>query len=94
MLGEEAEVRICNEPSDILWENLEFSKIGRTSRACISTILVVIFLIFTFGLFSYLRSHAGEFADKYPSSTSCTRIKRSFTKNNLTNIELFKTVAL
>jgi len=79
LLGEEAEVRICNEPSDILWENLEFTNIGRASRKCISTVLVVIFLIFTFVLFSYLRSHAGLFADKYPSSTSCPKIKKSFT---------------
>lgn len=75
LLGDEAEVRICNEPSDILWENLEFTKIQRGSRTCCVTILVTIFLIFTFTVFAFLRSKAGIFADRYPSSTSCPRIK-------------------
>jgi len=75
LLGEEAEVRICNEPSDILWENLENTKIGRTGRTCCAHIFVAIFLFFTFVLFLILRSSAGKFADKYPSSTNCPKIK-------------------
>ena len=75
LLGEEAEVRICNEPSDILWENLEFTKIGRASRRCIAFCMISLFLIATSFLFAYLRSEAGIFADRYPSSTSCPRIK-------------------
>jgi hypothetical protein len=75
LLGEEAEVRICNEPSDILWENLEFTNIGRASRRCIAFCMIAFFLLSTLVLFSLLRSQAGKFADRYPSSTSCIRIK-------------------
>jgi hypothetical protein len=74
LLGEKAEVRICNEPSDIIWENLEFTNVGRASRRCISFCVVTFFLFVTFALFAYLRSEAGIFADKYPSSTSCNNI--------------------
>lgn len=63
LLGEESEVRICNEPSDILWENLEFSNFGRARRICLASILVLIFLIFTTVVFSILRARAGVFAD-------------------------------
>lgn len=63
LLGEETEVRFCNEPSDILWENLEFTKFGRTRRTCVASVLILIFLIFTTALFSILRSKAGIFAD-------------------------------
>ena len=75
LLGEDAEVRICNEPSDILWENLEFSNIGRAGRRCFSIFVTTLFLIATFLIFLWMRSKSGEFADKYPSSTSCPIIK-------------------
>ena len=81
LLGEDAEVKICNEPSDIIWENLEFSKLQRASRTCLVTLAITLFLIATFIVFAFLRSYAGLFADKYPSSTSCPKIKYTFTKN-------------
>ena len=62
LLGEEADVRFCNEPSDILWENLEKSYFGRMSRRIISAIIIVIFLFFTTLIFYLLRAEAGSFA--------------------------------
>ncbi len=55
LLGKETEARFCNEPSDIIWENLENSNIGRKSRECLAGIFICVFLIITTVIFSLLR---------------------------------------
>ena len=44
LLGEEADVRFCNEPSDILWENLEASNFGRKTRKFVAGNITLAFL--------------------------------------------------
>lgn len=79
LLGAETQVRFCNEPSDIIWENLENSNIGRKSREFLAGIGILLFLILTTVIFSLLRAKAGEATDKYPSGTPCDSINNLFT---------------
>ena len=78
LLGNETEVRFCNEPSDIIWENLEHSNIGRKSRECLAGIGIFLFLICTTIVFSLLRRRAGQATDMYPSGTPCDSINKLF----------------
>ena len=82
LLGKETEARFCNEPSDIIWENLEHSNLGRKSRECLAGILITLFLIFTTVIFSLLRKEAGQATDMYPSGTPCNSINSLFLDSN------------
>lgn len=65
---------ICHdapEPSNVIWENLETTNLQRQSRKCGVVVVICIFLILTFLLFSVLKSKAGENKLKYPSANDC-----------------------
>lgn len=84
MLGKETEARFCNEPSDIIWENLENSNIARKGRECLVGIFITFFLIITTIIFSLLRAKAGQATDMYPSGTPCDSINRLFVNTDAT----------
>ncbi len=54
LLGEEADIRFCNEPSDIIWENLEVSSFGREGRKIFAGNIILAFLAITTVIFYLL----------------------------------------
>jgi len=58
-LGEECKFIEAPEPSNVLWENLEVTGKQRTGRKCGVYMVIFFFMVFTFVLFSVLKSKQG-----------------------------------
>ena len=71
MLGHTIEVAQASEPTDIIWENLRYTRRHRIIRIIFVTIIIMIFIFLSFILFTYLKSTAGNNKLKYPSSLNC-----------------------
>jgi len=69
LLGEEAEISFCNEPSDIIWENLECGYLGRKMRYFVAAYIIFMFFIISSVIFSVLRVKAGTFVEMFPTTT-------------------------
>lgn len=82
LLGEKAEISFCNEPSDIIWENLQVTNLGRISYKVVATKITLAFLAITTVIFYFLRLEAGSFVDKFPSSTPCYSFDSTFTESD------------
>lgn len=74
-LGEETKFIEAPEPSNVLWENLEVTARQRRGRKCGVSMVIVIFMIFTFVLFSYLKAKQGFNKLKYPDNQDCGSIQ-------------------
>jgi len=74
LMGHRAHVNSANEPSDIIWENLQFTKMFM--RKCQTKVffVILIFVLLTFVLFSLMKSTAGKNKAKYPSSINCNAL--------------------
>ena len=82
LLEEEAEISFCNEPSDIIWENLEVSNSRRKAKKFAAGNIILAFLAITTVIFYFLRLEAGSFVDKFPSSTPCYSFDSTFTESD------------
>jgi hypothetical protein len=69
LLGEEAEINFCNDPSDIIWENLECGYFGRKLRYFVVAFIILIFFIISSIVFSVLRVKANTFVEMFPTTT-------------------------
>lgn len=72
------------EPSNVIWENLEVTSRQRTSRKCGVGMVIFVFLIFTFVMFSLLKSTSGANKLKYPDYQDCPGIQQLFEKPDKT----------
>ena len=70
----------ATEPSNIIWENLEVRARKRYMREFVVGFVVTLFIIFTFVLFSALKSYQGGNLMKYPENQSCSNLQELFKK--------------
>jgi len=88
LLGEEPTLLRSTEPSNIIWENLEINKKTMKKRKCWVTLVVMLFILATFILFTFLKSVSGKNKLKYPPSVNCEKFSSEFD-----NLEQFQTYA-
>lgn len=74
-LGEQTKFSEAPEPSNVLWENLEVTGKQRTSRKCGVYMVILMFMVFTFVLFSVLKSKQGANKLKYPDNQNCKSVE-------------------
>ena len=74
MLDVDVEVCRANEPSDIIWENLEYSWHYMKKMQVFVGIIILIFIALSFFLFTYLKSTAGKNKMKYPTDVDCNAL--------------------
>lgn len=80
LLGEECKFIEAPEPSNVLWENLEVTGKQRAARKCGVGMVILFFMIFTFVLFSVLKSKQGANKMKYPDNQNCKSVEQLFAK--------------
>ena len=68
LFDEETKMQGATEPSNIIWENLEVRAKKRYTREMIVGFAVFLFIMFTFVLFSALKSYQGRNLLKYPEN--------------------------
>lgn len=74
ILGEETKFTEAPEPSNVLWENLEVTGKQRAGRKCGVGMVIFFFMVFTFVLFSVLKSKQGANKLKYPDNQNCNSV--------------------
>lgn len=80
ILGEETKFTEAPEPSNVLWENLEVTGKQRNGRKCGVGMVIFFFMVFTFVLFSVLKSKQGGNKLKYPDNQNCLNMANLFLK--------------
>lgn len=72
------------EASSVIWENLAVEpKIVFRNRILVIS-FIAIFLIFIAGVFTYIKSFAGDFIEKFSSSVNCKAIDKFVNFDKLT----------
>lgn len=75
LLGEDIKIRAAAEPTDIIWENREYSPRERTKRTCIAWFVILIMLTCSF-LFIFTASVYGNKAKSmFPANVNCTKVQ-------------------
>ena len=74
-------LREAIEASSVLWENLAVKPSVIFERRVIVVAFIAIFLIFISSVFTYIKSFAGNFIEKYSSSVNCEAIHKNFDNN-------------
>jgi hypothetical protein len=71
-LGEEIKIEEAAEPTDIIWENREYSPNMRLARTIFAWLVIIIMLGGSF-IFIFFLSVTGNHAkDMFPSDSNCT----------------------
>lgn len=81
--GHKAAVASANEPTDIIWENLQFTKMFMRKCQCKVFVIILLVVICIFLLFTALKSTAGKNKTKYPQSINCSVLTASYTTDQL-----------
>ena len=74
LLGEDIQIRAAAEPTDIIWENREYSPHSRRVRTCIAWFVILIMLLCSF-LFIFSASVYGNKAKSmFPAGIKCSTV--------------------
>lgn len=76
-LGAEIDVKEAVEPSDIIWENRNFTENQRTFKKIIVTIIVAILLSISFAIIFICQKKSLAFKNKYPR-VKCSRYQDNY----------------
>lgn len=75
LLGEDIQIRAAAEPTDIIWENREYSPHSRRVRTCIAWIVILIMLTCSL-LFIFTASVYGNKAKSmFPAGIQCSKVQ-------------------
>jgi len=66
LLGEEIEISEAAEPTDIIWENREYSPRERSLRSCASWTVILIMLFCSFIVIFAASVYGNKAADMFP----------------------------
>jgi hypothetical protein len=66
LLGSKIDMKAASEPSDIIWENRQFSKNGRRSRLLVAYIITFLLLGLSGILIYELQTWSMSIKNKYP----------------------------
>ena len=80
-MGHNVVVNTANEPSDIIWENLQYGYSYMNRQQIKVGIIITIFIFLTFMLFSVLKATAGKNSLKYPNTVDCFTLSGDLAKN-------------
>lgn len=75
LLGEPIHIEQAPEPSDIIWENRQYSNQQRTTRSQIAFAIIVVILAITFAFIYVAQNRKQRLHDKYPFH-NCEKIER------------------
>jgi len=80
LLGEDIKIRGAAEPTDIIWENREYSPHSRRVRTCIAWVVILIMLTCSF-LFIFSASVYGNKAKSmFPAGIKCSAVEQQWYK--------------
>ena len=71
-LGVELRYEKAPEPTDIIWENLEYSDLQRNFFMGINVIISAVLLLITLFIFIGIKSKAAEALTKFPARMECS----------------------
>jgi hypothetical protein len=66
MLGDEIEIKEASEPSDIIWENRQYTTAQRTFKKLVMSIIISILLLLSFSSIFYCSKWSLSVKEKYP----------------------------
>lgn len=67
------------EPSDIIWENIEWSDSYRIKATCVVFLVSTVLLLVVLLMFIGIKAKAGQVQIMYPPRMDCTSITSLFT---------------
>ena len=80
LFGRETKVKEAVEPTNIIWENRDFSKLVRAAKALWILIAVVIVLVITFLATFKAKDIQNRLVGKYDTSIKCSELKDMYTE--------------
>ena len=77
------EIKSASEPTDIIWENRQFTQASRIFKGIIVTIIITILLAISFYLILICSKASLTLLNKYPSTIECDALTADKTKDEL-----------
>jgi len=70
----EIEIQPASEPSDIIWENRQFTPAQRSKKACVVYTIISVALFISFMIIFVLSNVSAAALNKYPIPSDCTSL--------------------
>jgi hypothetical protein len=83
LFGTDSKVNEAVEPTNIIWENRDFSKLTRAAKAVSITIAVIVVLMITFIATFKAKSMQNILVGKYDVSIKCSELNDMYTEDQL-----------
>jgi len=74
LLGEDIIITEAAEPTDIIWENREYSPISRHVRTAIAWVVIIFMLSGSFILIFEASVYGNHAKDMFPQNTKCENV--------------------
>lgn len=74
LLGEDICIKAAAEPTDIIWENREYSPTERTIRSIIAWIIIIIMLGGSFCAIFAASVYGNHAKSLFPANVNCTAV--------------------
>lgn len=78
ILGKESTIKEAPEPTNIIWENRDMSKMVRAARFIMVIIAVGVVLALTFFMTTYAKNVTNDTIGKYDNSVKCSELNRIY----------------
>jgi len=78
LLGEMIEIEESAEPTDIIWENREYSPLSRLHKTIVAWTVIIAMLAVSFICIFEASVYGNHAADMFPQNVDCTAVEKQW----------------